>query len=89
MAGSRGPTADPQTGVNRCPQCGNRVGRYHHADCGYYPQIVGKETRPARYGEEALYDPVTNTAVARAVLDYRDRWSGKGGWTCADLLEIW
>lgn len=37
---------------------------------------------------EALYDPVTNTAVARAVLDYRGRWGGKGGWTCADLLGI-
>lgn len=38
---------------------------------------------------EALYDPATNIAVAKAVLDYRGRWGGKGGWTCADLHGIW
>lgn len=38
---------------------------------------------------DALFDPATNAAVARAVFEYRGRWGGAGGWTCADLLGIW
>jgi len=38
---------------------------------------------------DALFDPATNAAVARAVYDHRGRWGGAGGWTCADLLGIW
>lgn len=38
---------------------------------------------------DALFDPATNAAVARAVFEHRGRWGGAGGWTCADLLGIW
>jgi hypothetical protein len=37
---------------------------------------------------DALFDPATNAAVARAVFEHRGRWGGAGGWTCADLLNI-
>lgn len=37
---------------------------------------------------EALHDMETNTRVAKAILDYRGRWGGRGGWSCADLLGI-
>jgi len=36
-----------------------------------------------------LFDGPTNARVAKAVLDYRGRWGGQGGWSCAGLNGIY
>lgn len=42
----------------------------------------------AGYGVGEWSDPVINTRVAMAVRNYRGRFGGAGGWSCADALSI-
>ncbi len=42
----------------------------------------------AGYTADQLLEPAVNATVALKVLGYRERWSGEGGWSCADALGI-
>lgn len=41
-----------------------------------------------REGEDP-FDPETNLRVALRIRETRGRWGGGGGWTCADILNIY
>jgi len=43
---------------------------------------------PAGLNEEMWSDPLVNTRAALYIREYRGRFGGAGGWTCADLLGI-